>query len=76
MATSEIASLGEMPLDEKTEGFCCRTGNYWAFHCFHLRHCFPDSAARIISQNLASCRLACSFKVIFFLRLIRFTSFA
>jgi hypothetical protein len=27
----------------------------------------PGSAARIIAQNFASCRLACSFKVTFFL---------
>jgi hypothetical protein len=66
MATKEIASLSEMPLDEEFEGFNCRTGNHMLFHFFHLRHRLPGSAARIITQNLASCRLARSFMVILF----------
>jgi len=45
------------------------------FHFFHLRHRLPGSAARIISQNLASCRLASSFKVLIFLAFNSSTSF-
>jgi RNase P subunit RPR2 len=67
MAAAEIATLREMPLDEKWKVFYCRTGNYVLFQLFHLRHRLPGSAARIIAQNFASCRLACSFKVTFFL---------
>jgi hypothetical protein len=55
-----------MPLDEELKGLCCRTGNYMVFHFFHLRHRLPGSAARIISQNFASCRLACSLKATLF----------
>jgi RNase P subunit RPR2 len=67
MAAAEIATLREMPLDEKWKLFYCRTGNHMLFQLFHLRHRLPGSAARIIAQNFASCRLACSFKVTFFL---------
>jgi hypothetical protein len=56
-----------MPLNEKIERFYCRTGNYGLFHDFHLRHRLPGSAARNIAQNFASCRLASSFMLIFFL---------
>jgi hypothetical protein len=56
-----------MPLNEKFEALYCRTGNYRLFHFFHLRHRLPGSAARIITQNFASCRLASSFIVVFFL---------
>jgi hypothetical protein len=45
------------------------------FHFFHLRHRLPGSAARIISQNFASCRLACSFKAILFFIFNLLTSF-
>jgi len=61
-----------MPLDEKLKGFYCRTGNQIVFHFFHLRHRLPGSAARIITQNFASWRLARSFKVTFFQVFIRF----
>jgi len=54
-----------MPLDEKLEIFYCRTGNHVFFQLFHLRHRLPGSAARIIAQNFASCRLASSFKETF-----------
>jgi len=67
MAAAEITTLCEMPLNEKLELFYCRTGNHRLFQLFHLRHRLPGSAARIIAQNFASCRLACSFKVTFFL---------
>jgi hypothetical protein len=67
MTTSEVASFGEMPLDEKLEIFYCRTGNHVLFQLFHLRHRLPGSAARIIAQNFASCRLASSFTDTFFL---------
>jgi diaminopimelate decarboxylase len=40
-----------------------------------LRHRLPGSAARIISQNFASCRLASSFKVTFLLTFTLSTSF-
>jgi hypothetical protein len=56
-----------MPLNEKWELFYCRTGNHMLFQLFHLRHLLPGSAARINAQNFASCRLARSFKVTFFL---------
>jgi hypothetical protein len=72
MVTAKIAPLREMPLDEKVEGFNCRTGNYMLFHFFHLRHRLPGSAARIISQNFASCRLASALKTTFLLVFIRF----
>jgi hypothetical protein len=75
MAAPEIAPLCEMPLDEEFKGFCCRTGNYMLFHFFHFRHRLPGSAARIISQNFASCRLACSFKAILFFVFKPLTSF-
>jgi len=76
MPAAEITPFREMPLDEKIEGFNCRTGNYMPFHFFHLRHRLPGSAALIISQNFASCRLASALKTTFFLVLIRFfTSF-
>jgi hypothetical protein len=65
MAASKVTTFGEMPLNEKLECFNCRTGNYMLFHFFHLRHRLPGSAARIIVQNFASCRLACSFMVLF-----------
>jgi len=74
MATSKITPLGEMPLDEKFKGLYCRTGNHMLFHFFHLRHRLPGSAARIIVQNFASCRLARSFMVTIFLAFISFTS--
>jgi hypothetical protein len=64
-----------MPLNEEIKGLYCRTGNYMLFHFFHLRHRLPGSAALIISQNFASCRLACSFKVTLFLVFIPITSF-
>jgi hypothetical protein len=67
MAATEITPLREMPLNEKLELFYCRTGNHVLFQLFHLRHRLPGSAARIIAQNFASCRLACSFKVTRFL---------
>jgi hypothetical protein len=66
MLATEIASLSEMPLNEKLKVFYCRTGNHMLFHFFHLRHRLPGSAARIITQNFASCRLARSFMVILF----------
>jgi len=64
-----------MPLNEKLKVFYCRTGNHMLFQLFHLRHRLPGSAARIIAQNFASCRLASSFKVSFFLVFNPFTSF-
>jgi hypothetical protein len=64
-----------MPLDEKLEIFYCRTGNHVLFQLFHLRHRLPGSAARIIAQNFASCRLASSFKETFFLAFNLSTSF-
>jgi hypothetical protein len=67
MAASQIRALCEMPLNEEFKGLRCRTGNYMLFHFFHLRHRLPGSAARIIAQNFASCRLACSFMVAFLL---------
>jgi hypothetical protein len=67
MATPEVTPLCEMPLDKEFKGLGCRTGNYMLFHFFHLRHRLPGSAARIIAQNFASCRLACSFMVAFLL---------
>jgi hypothetical protein len=66
VAASEITSLGEVPLDEKIKGFYCRTGNQMVFHFFHFRHRLPGSAARIITQNFASWRLSCLFKVTVF----------
>jgi hypothetical protein len=75
MTTAKITPFCEMPLDEKFKGLHCRTGNYVLFQLFHLRHRLPGSAARIISQNLASCRLARSFMVTFFLVLKPITSF-
>jgi hypothetical protein len=75
VAASKVAPLGEMPLDEKFKGLCCRTGNYVLFQLFHLRHRLPGSAARIIFQNFASCRLACSFKAILFFVFNLLTSF-
>jgi hypothetical protein len=62
MPAAEIAPFGEMPLNEKLKIFYCRTGNHVPFQLFHLRHRLPGSAARIIAQNFASCRLASSFK--------------
>jgi hypothetical protein len=56
-----------MPLDKKWKIFYCRTGNHTLFQLFHLRHRLPGSAARIIAQNFASCRLASSFKETLFL---------
>jgi hypothetical protein len=67
VVAAKIAPLREMPLDEKIEGFNCRTGNYMLFHFFHLRHRLPGSAALIISQNFASCRLASALKKTFLL---------
>jgi hypothetical protein len=67
VTASKIATFRQMPLNEEFKGFYCRTGNYMLFHFFHLRHRLPGSADRIISQNFASCRLACSFKVTLFL---------
>jgi hypothetical protein len=64
-----------MPLNEEFKGLGCRTGNYMLFHFFHLRHRLPGSAARIIAQNFASCRLACSFRIALFLVLMTITSF-
>jgi hypothetical protein len=55
-----------MPLDEKLESLYCRTGNQMLFHFFHFRQRLPGSAARIIAQNFASCRLASSFMVSLF----------
>jgi hypothetical protein len=63
-----------MPLDKKIKALYCRTGNYVFFQLFHFKHRLPGSAARIIAQNFASCRLACSFMVNFFF--ISFTSFS
>jgi len=60
MAASEVTTLREMPLNEELEGLGCRTGNYMFFQFFHLKYCQPGSAARIMAQNLASCRPACS----------------
>jgi hypothetical protein len=74
VAAAKITPLCEMPLNEKLELFYCRTGNHVLFQLFHLRHRLPGSAARIIPQNFASCRLACSFKVTFFLVFIFPTS--
>jgi len=71
MTAPKIAPLGEVPLDKKIECFNCRTGNYMLFHFFHLRHRLPGSAARIISQNFASCRLASALKTTFLLVFIR-----
>jgi hypothetical protein len=65
-----------MPLNKKIKALYCRTGNHMLFHFFHLRHRLPGSAARIIAQNFASCRLACSFIVTLFLAIISFTSFS
>jgi hypothetical protein len=62
VTTPEITPFGEMPLNEELKIFNCRTGNHKLFHVFHLRHRLPGSAARIIAQNFASCRLASSFK--------------
>ncbi|MDD1751211.1 MAG: hypothetical protein LUO89_15215 [Methanothrix sp.] len=62
-------------MNEKFKLFYCRTGNHRLFHFFHFRHRLPGSAARIISQNFASCRLARSFKVTFFLVFNVSTSF-
>jgi hypothetical protein len=75
MATTEVTPFCEMPLNEKLKVFYCRTGNHVLFQLFHLRHRLPGSAARIIAQNFASCRLASSFKVTFFLTLTPPTSF-
>jgi hypothetical protein len=36
MPASEIAALGEMPLDKKIKRLCCRTGNYLPLHFFQL----------------------------------------
>ena len=73
MTASEVTPFREMPLNEEFEGLGCRTGNYMLFHFFHLRHRLPGSAALIIAQNFASCRLACSFMVAFFSGLHIFT---
>jgi hypothetical protein len=75
MAAAKVAPFCEMPLDEKTKIFYCRTGNHVPFQLFHLRHRLPGSAARIIAQNFASRRLASSFNVSFFLTFNAFTSF-
>jgi hypothetical protein len=75
MEATEITPFCEMPLDEKTKIFYCRTGNHVPFQLFHLRHRLPGSAARIISQNFASCRLARPFKATFFLVFNPFTPF-
>jgi hypothetical protein len=65
MEAAEITPFCEMPLNEKLKIFYCRTGNHVPFQLFHLRHRLPGSAARIIAQNFASCRLASSFKTFF-----------
>jgi len=75
MAASEVAPFCEMPLNEEFKGLGCRTGNYMLFHFFHLRHRLPGSAALIITQNFASCRLAWSFMLAFLLIFTIFTSF-
>jgi hypothetical protein len=75
MTTAEVTPFCEMPLNEKIKVFYCRTGNHVLFQLFHLRHRLPGSAARIIAQNFASCRLASSFKVSFFLVFNPSTSF-
>jgi hypothetical protein len=75
MTTSEVTSFREMPLDEKLKIFYCRTGNHVLFQLFHLRHRLPGSAARMIAQNFASCRLASSFMETFFLVFIPSTPF-
>jgi hypothetical protein len=72
MTAAKVAPLREMPLDEKSKGFNCRTGNYILFQLFHLRHRLPGSAALIIFQNFASCRLASALKTTFLLVFIRF----
>jgi hypothetical protein len=36
MPASEIAALGEMPLDKEIKRLCCRTGNYLPLHFFQL----------------------------------------
>jgi hypothetical protein len=76
VTASKVASLGEMPLNKKLKRLHCRTGNHMLFHFFHLRHRLPGSAARIISQNFASCRLACSFKATLFFVFNPITSFS
>jgi hypothetical protein len=75
MATAEVTPFCEMPLNEKRKVFYCRTGNHVLFQLFHLRHRLPGSAARMIAQNFASCRLASSFKEILFLVFNPSTSF-
>jgi hypothetical protein len=75
MTAAEVTPFREMPLNEKIKVFNCRTGNHIPFQLFHLRHRLPGSAARIIAQNFASCRLASSFKVSLFLTFNPFTSF-
>jgi hypothetical protein len=62
-------------LNEKLKVFYCRTGNHVLFQLFHLRHRLPGSAARIIAQNFASCRLASPFIETFFLAFIPSTPF-
>jgi hypothetical protein len=74
VAAAEVTPFREVPLNEKIKVFYCRTGNHIPFQLFHLRHRLPGSAARIIAQNLASCRLASSFKVSFFLTFNPITS--
>jgi hypothetical protein len=71
----EITPFSKMPLNEKLKILYCRTGNHVPFQLFHLRHRLPGSAALIISQNLASCRLASSFMETFFLVFIPSTPF-
>jgi hypothetical protein len=75
MTTAEVTPFGEMPLNEKLKVFYCRTGNHVLFQLFHLRHRLPGSAARIIAQNFASCRLASPFMETFFLVFIPSTPF-
>jgi hypothetical protein len=74
VTASKVALFSKMPLDKKIKALYCRTGNYVFFQLFHFKHRLPGSAARIIAQNFASCRLACSFMVTFFF--ISFTSFS
>jgi hypothetical protein len=75
MTAAEVTPFGEMPLNEKLKVFYCRTGNHALFQLFHLRHRLPGSAARIIAQNFASCRLASPFMETFFLVFIPSTPF-
>ena len=71
----KVTTLRQMPLDEETKLFYCQTGNHVVFQLFHLRHRLPGMAVRIISQNFASCRLACSFRKTLFFAFNLLTSF-